>query len=37
VRNAIDGIGEMPPRGGDPSLRKEAVGLAVEYMVEQTR
>ena len=35
VRNAIDGIGAMPPRGGDPTLRKEAVGLAVEYMLMQ--
>jgi len=34
VRNAIDGIGAMPPRGGDPTLRKEAVGLAVEYMLK---
>ena len=35
VRNAIDGIGAMPPRGGDPTLRKEAVGLAVEYMLKR--
>jgi len=35
VRSAIDGIGAMPPRGGDPTLRKEAVGLAVEYMLKQ--
>lgn len=37
VQNAVDGLGEMPPRGGDPSLRKEAVRLAVEYMMEQVR
>jgi cytochrome c5 len=37
VQNAVDGLGEMPPRGGDPNLRKEAVRLAVEYMVEQVR
>lgn len=37
VRNAIDGIGAMPPRGGDPTLRKEAVGLAVEYMLKQVQ
>ena len=37
VRNAIDGLGAMPPRGGDPTLRKEAVGLAVEYMLKQVQ
>ena len=37
VFNAINGIGEMPPRGGDPGLRKEAVGMVVEYMVNQAQ
>jgi len=36
VKNAIRGIGQMPARGGDPSVRREAVTLAVEYLVEKS-
>jgi cytochrome c5 len=37
VNNAINGIGTMPAKGGDPNLSDEDVRAAVEYMVEQSR
>ena len=35
VKNAIFGIGKMPPKGGDHSLSDAQVKLAVEYIIEQ--
>lgn len=37
VKNAINGIGAMPPKGGNPSLSEEEVRAAVMYMIEQSR
>jgi cytochrome c5 len=37
VQNAINGIGAMPPKGGDPSLGEEEIRAAVNYMIEQSR
>lgn len=37
VHNAINGIGSMPPKGGNPNLSDEEVRAAVEYMAEQSR
>lgn len=37
VHNAINGIGGMPPKGGNPNLSDEEVRAAVNYMVEQSR
>ena len=37
VKNAIFGIGKMPPKGGDHKLTDEEIKLAVEYIVEQSR
>jgi cytochrome c5 len=36
VQNAVNGIGAMPPKGGDPSLSEEEVRAAVNYMIEQS-
>lgn len=36
VKNATRGIGQMPARGGDPNVRREAIALAVEYLVEKS-
>lgn len=37
IRNAIHGIGQMPPKGGNPSLNEEDVGAAVHYMIGKSR
>jgi len=37
VQNAINGIGSMPPKGGNSSLSDDQVRAAVNYMVEQSR
>ena len=37
VQNAVNGIGTMPPKGGDPSLSEEQIRAAVNYMIEQSR
>lgn len=36
VESAINGINQMPPRGGDPSLSDEEVRAAVEFMLERS-
>jgi len=36
VEGAINGINQMPARGGDPSLSDEEVQEAVEYMLGQS-
>lgn len=35
VATAIQGMGGMPPRGGNPTLTDEEIRQAVEYMLEQ--
>jgi cytochrome c len=35
VSNAIDGIGVMPPKGGQSQLSDEAVTSAVDYMIQK--
>lgn len=35
VRNTIDGIGTMPPRGGVPGLTDAEIAAAVGYMIEK--
>ncbi|MBN1957287.1 MAG: cytochrome c5 family protein [Desulfuromonadales bacterium] len=37
VKNAIEGIGKMPARGGNSKLTDAEVRAAVEYMLEQSR
>lgn len=37
VRHAIDGIGDMPPRGGNPDLSDAEVRAAVDYILQQSR
>jgi cytochrome c5 len=41
LRHALDGFtgstGEMPPRGGNPSLSDEQVGAALTFMLGQVR
>lgn len=37
VQNAINGIGTMLPKGGNPNLTDDEVRAAVEYMIEQSR
>jgi cytochrome c5 len=37
VQNAINGIGAMPPKGGNPSLSEEEIRASVNYMIEQSR
>ena len=35
LATAIQGLGGMPPRGGNPALTDEEIRLAIEYMLEQ--
>ena len=37
VQSAVNGIGAMPPKGGNPSLSEEEITAAVNYMIEQSR
>lgn len=36
VATAIEGLNQMPARGGDPSLSDEELHAAVEYMLQQS-
>ncbi|RFA30153.1 hypothetical protein CAI21_08175 [Alkalilimnicola ehrlichii] len=36
VQNAIDGIGAMPPRGGNPRLSDDEIRETVRYMLEES-
>ena len=35
VSNAINGIGVMPPKGGQSQLSDEEVALAVDFLIQQ--
>lgn len=35
IQNAIFGVGDMPPKGGDHSLSDAQIKLAVVYIIEQ--
>jgi len=37
TQNAINGVGKMPPKGGNSMLTDDEVRAAVEYIVEQSR
>lgn len=37
VENAVNGVGQMPPKGGNMSLSTSDVKAAVEYIVEQSK
>jgi len=37
VQNAINGIDQMPPKGGNPALSEDEVRAAVNYMVDQVQ
>lgn len=37
VQSAVNGIGAMPPKGGNPSLSEEEITAAVNYMIDQSR
>jgi cytochrome c5 len=37
VQNALNGIGAMPAKGGNPSLSEDDIRAAVDYMIEQSR
>lgn len=36
VKNAINGKGAMPPRGGNPSVTDEEIHATIEYMLKET-
>jgi len=35
VRNTLEGIGDMPPRGGVPGLNDSEIAAAVDYMIKR--
>jgi len=37
TKNAINGVGRMPPKGGNSNLSDADVKAAVDYMIEQSR
>lgn len=37
VQSTINGIGTMPPKGGNPALSEQEVRAAVNYMIEKSR
>lgn len=37
TESAINGIGTMPPKGGNPSLSDEDIRAAVSYMIEKSQ
>jgi cytochrome c5 len=36
VKNAIDGIGVMPPKGGQSQLSDDEVASAVDFLIQRT-
>jgi cytochrome c5 len=37
VQSALNGIGAMPAKGGDPTLSEDDIRAAVDYLIEQVR
>ncbi|HKJ05238.1 MAG TPA: c-type cytochrome [Geopsychrobacteraceae bacterium] len=37
VQNTLNGIGAMPPKGGNPSLSEDDIRAAVDYMIDKVR
>ena len=37
TNNAVNGIGKMPPKGGNMKLTDDEVGAAVAYMIEESK
>jgi len=37
TEHALNGIGAMPPKGGNPALSREQIQSAIEYMRQEVR